>query len=94
MLPPDPTPDSKSRIALRGVDGKDVLVHYLSIGAWSWGPKATFNYNPTRDLQRIHAAWTTLKSVGLTFVGTAQSYGDSESQRIFTRIYSTAIAAI
>jgi glucose-6-phosphate 1-epimerase len=82
MLPPDLTPDSKSRIALRGVDGKDVLVPYLSIGAWSWGDKATFNYNPTRDLPRIHEAWAKLKSVGLTFVDTAQSYGDGESERI------------
>ncbi|KUM58000.1 hypothetical protein ACN42_g9174 [Penicillium freii] len=82
MLPPDLTPDSKSRIALRGVGGKDVLVPYLSIGAWSWGDKATFNYNPARDLPRIHAAWAKLKSVGLTFVDIAQSYGDGESERI------------
>ncbi|KAJ5163375.1 uncharacterized protein N7500_005205 [Penicillium coprophilum] len=82
MLPPDLKPDSKSRIALRCVDGKDVLVPYLSIGAWSWGDKASFNYNPARDLPHIHAAWAKLKSVGLTFVDTAQSYGDGESERI------------
>ncbi|KAJ5499990.1 hypothetical protein N7453_009041 [Penicillium expansum] len=82
MLPSDLTPDSKSRIALRGVGGTDVLVPYLSIGAWSWGDKATFNYNPTRDLPHIHAAWAKLKSVGLTFMDTAQSYGDGESERI------------
>jgi Predicted oxidoreductases (related to aryl-alcohol dehydrogenases) len=82
VLPPDLTPDSKSRIALRGVGSKDVLIPYLSTGAWSWADKATFNYNPTRDLPRIHAAWAKLKSVGLTFVDTAQSYGDGESERI------------
>ncbi|CAG8089625.1 unnamed protein product [Penicillium salamii] len=82
MLPDDLIPNSQSRIALRGVDGKDVLVPYLSIGTWSWGDKATFKYNPTHDLPRIHAAWTKLKAVGLTFVDTAQSYGDGESELI------------
>ncbi|KAF9248720.1 hypothetical protein DTO013E5_1488 [Penicillium roqueforti] len=82
MLPPGLTPDSNSRITLRGVSGKDVLIPCLSIGAWSWGDKATFDYNPTRDLPRIHAAWAKLKAVGLTFVDTAQSYGDGESERI------------
>ncbi|KAJ5185143.1 hypothetical protein N7491_006986 [Penicillium cf. griseofulvum] len=71
MLPPDLTPDSKN-----------VLVPYLSVGVWSWGDKATFKYNPTRDLPRIHAAWAKLKSVGLTFVDTEQSYGDGESERV------------
>jgi glucose-6-phosphate 1-epimerase len=82
VLPADQVPNSQSRIALRTVSGKDVLVPYISIGAWSWGDRATFNYNPTRDLPRIHAAWTTLKAVGLTFVDTAQSYGDGESELI------------
>ncbi|KAJ5467552.1 hypothetical protein N7475_005304 [Penicillium sp. IBT 31633x] len=82
MLPADLIPNSRSRIALHGVNGKDVLVPYISIGAWSWGDKATFNYNPTQDLPRIHAAWAKLKAVGLTFVDTAQSYGDGESERI------------
>ncbi|KAJ6138205.1 hypothetical protein N7471_004691 [Penicillium samsonianum] len=86
MHSPHPKPvdpiSATRRIALRGVSGKDVLVPYLSIGAWSWADKATFNYNHTRDLPRIHAAWAKLKSVGLTFVDTAQSYGDGESERI------------
>lgn len=37
MLPPELTLDSNSRFTLRGVDGKDVLVPYLSIGAWPRG---------------------------------------------------------
>lgn len=82
MLPADFIPNSQSRMALPGVNGKDVLVPYMSIGAWSWGDKATFQYNPTQDLPRIHAAWAELKAVGLTFVDTAQSYGDGESELI------------
>lgn len=82
VLPSDVMPDSQSRIALRTRSGKDVLIPYMCIGAWSWGDEATFSYNATKDLPRIHAAWEKLKAVGLTFVDTAQFYGDGESERI------------
>ena len=88
VLPSDVMPDSQSRIALRTRSGKDVLIPYMSIGAWSWGDKATFGYNPTQDLPRIHAAWDKLKAVGLTFVDTAQSYGDGESERICGTLFA------
>lgn len=82
VLPADVMPDSQSRIALHGRGGKDVLIPYMCIGAWAWGDKATFGYSATKDLPRIYAAWEKLKAVGLTFVDTAQSYGDGESERI------------
>ncbi|KAJ5675478.1 hypothetical protein N7462_008375 [Penicillium macrosclerotiorum] len=82
VLPADLVPNSRSRIALHGYGGKDVLIPYMSIGTWAWGDKATFDYDATRDLPAIHKAWEKLKSVGLTFVDTAQSYGDGESERI------------
>ena len=82
VLPPDIVPNSQTRMALHGRGGQDVLIPYMSIGAWSWGDKATFGYNATRDLPKIHAAWQKLKEVGLTFVDTAQAYGDGESERI------------
>lgn len=82
VLPAEVTPTSQSRMALPTRSGKDVLIPYMSVGAWSWGDKATFGYEPTRDLPQIHAAWEKLKAVGLTFVDTAQSYGDGESERI------------
>jgi aryl-alcohol dehydrogenase-like predicted oxidoreductase len=82
VLPEEITPDSRSRIALHGYRGKDVLIPYMSIGTWAWGDKATFGYNPTIDLPKIHQAWNKLKEVGLTFVDTSQSYGDGESERI------------
>ncbi|KAJ5280838.1 hypothetical protein N7478_006210 [Penicillium angulare] len=82
VLEPDFTPDSQSRIVLRTRSGKGVSIPYMSIGAWSWGDKATFGYNATKNLPRIHAAWEKLKAVGLTFVDTAQAYGDGESERI------------
>ncbi|KAJ5175147.1 uncharacterized protein N7482_001024 [Penicillium canariense] len=82
VLPADVIPNSRSRIALHGYGGKDVPIPYLSIGTWAWGDKATFDYDATIDLPRIHVAWEKLKSVGLTFVDTAQSYGNGESERI------------
>lgn len=82
VLPANLVPNSQSRMALRTRGGKDVLIPYMGIGAWSWGDKATFGYDSTRDLPRIHAAWAKLKAVGLTFIDTAQSYGDGESERI------------
>ncbi|KAJ6104574.1 hypothetical protein N7523_010894 [Penicillium sp. IBT 18751x] len=82
VLPGDIIPDSQSRLALHGHGGKDVLIPYMSIGTWAWGDKATFGYDPTIDLPKIHKAWGKLKEVGLTFVDTAQSYGDGESERI------------
>lgn len=82
VLPADLVPDSQSRMALPTRGGKDVLIPYMSVGTWSWGDKATFGYDATRDLPRIHAAWAKLKAAGLTFVDTAQSYGDGESERI------------
>ncbi|KAJ5145180.1 hypothetical protein N7448_002572 [Penicillium atrosanguineum] len=82
VLPEEIIPDPQSRIALHGHGGKNVLIPYMSIGTWAWGDKATFGYNPTTDLPKIHQAWTKLKEVGLTFVDTSQSYGDGESERI------------
>jgi glucose-6-phosphate 1-epimerase len=82
MLPVGLIPTSRSQIALPGVNDKAVLIPYMSIGTWSWDDKATLNDNPTRDLPHIHAAWQKLKSVGLTFVDTAQFYGDGESELI------------
>lgn len=82
VLPANVMPNSQSRIALPTRSGKDILIPYMSIGTWSWGDKATFGYDSTRDLPRIHAAWEKLKAVGLAFVDTAQSYGDGESERI------------
>ena len=82
VLPADIVPNSQSRIALPTRSGRDVLIPYISIGTWAWGDNASFGYNATYDLPRIHAAWERLKAVGLTFVDTAQSYGDGESERI------------
>jgi len=82
VLPEEIIPNSQSRIALHAPGGKEVLIPYMSIGTWAWGDKATYGYNPVNDLPKIHQAWGKLKEVGLTFVDTAQSYGDGESERI------------
>ncbi|KAJ5480719.1 hypothetical protein N7539_006613 [Penicillium diatomitis] len=82
LLPGDIVPNSQSRLNVRVFNGKDIQIPYLGIGTWSWGDKATFDYDATTDLPRIHEAWAKLKSVGLTFVDTSQAYGNGESERI------------
>ncbi|KAI2792386.1 hypothetical protein POX_b02423 [Penicillium oxalicum] len=82
LLPEDIVPTSRDRLAVRAFGGKDIMIPYMGIGTWSWGDKATFDYDAITDLPRIHAAWAKLKSVGLTFVDTSQAYGNGESERI------------
>ncbi|KAJ5514334.1 hypothetical protein N7463_003886 [Penicillium fimorum] len=48
------------------------------------GRQNNLNYNPTRDLPRIHTAWVKLKSAWLTFVDTAQSY---ECERVCKALF-------
>lgn len=81
MLPEDVVPTAESRQTLRGAK-ENVEVPYLSIGSWSWGDKATWNYHATQDFPKIQEAWEILKKDGLTFIDTAQAYGDGESERI------------
>lgn len=85
-LPADVRPDIHSRIALRGAK-QDVSIPYMCVGAWSWGDKATFGYTHEEDYPKIQAAWERLKGAGLTFVDTAQVYGDGESERICGHLF-------
>ncbi|MCJ1250766.1 hypothetical protein MMC30_007994 [Trapelia coarctata] len=59
----------------------DILVPYICIGAWSWGDKATFHWDPA-ELPAVKETWKILRESGLNWIGTAQAYGDGESERI------------
>ena len=80
------TPDVHARVSLRGKD-QDAPVPYMCIGAWSWGDKATWKYNSVNDLPRLLEGWEKLQGAGLTFVDTAQVYGDGESERICGQLF-------
>jgi aryl-alcohol dehydrogenase-like predicted oxidoreductase len=80
VLPEQEVPDTQSRLLLRGAK-HDVLIPYLCIGAWPWGDKATWNYNP-KELPRIKEAWEILRTAGLNWVDTAQAFGSGDSERI------------
>ena len=86
VLPAAITPDVHARVALRGKN-QDVLVPYMCIGAWSWGDKATWKYDAVEDFPRLIDAWGKLQGAGLTFVDTAQTYGDGESERICGQLF-------
>ncbi|OJJ44540.1 hypothetical protein ASPZODRAFT_134622 [Penicilliopsis zonata CBS 506.65] len=81
ILPEETPVEATSRVTLKGAK-EDVQVPYMCIGAWSWGDKATFKYDREKDLPRLQAAWKKLQEAGLTFVDTAQEYGDGESEKI------------
>lgn len=84
-LPEDITPDTHSKLALRG-SSEDILVPYMCIGAWAWGDKATWHYTPD-ELPRIKEAWEMLRNAGLNWVDTAQAYGSGESERICGELF-------
>ncbi|OJJ40953.1 hypothetical protein ASPWEDRAFT_238094 [Aspergillus wentii DTO 134E9] len=86
ILPDSVMPDTQARVTLRGKH-QDVQVPYLCVGAWSWGDKANWGYNAETDLPRIKEAWEKLREAGMTFVDTAQVYGDGESERICGRLF-------
>lgn len=86
VLPASITPDVHARVTLRGKD-QDVSVPYMCIGAWSWGDKATWKYDFVQDFPRLMEAWEKLQGAGLTFVDTAQMYGDGDSERICAQLF-------
>lgn len=86
ILPEDIMPDKESRLILRGAK-EDVMIPYMCIGAFSWGDKATWNYQEDRDLPRIKEAWEKLHEAGLTYVDTSLAYGDGESERICGHLF-------
>ena len=86
VLPQDIVPDGGSRVRMRGAKS-DVYVPYICIGAWSWGDKATFHWDPA-ELPAVKEAWEILRESGLNWIDTAQAYGDGESERICGALFS------
>lgn len=86
VLPASIVPDVNARVTLRGKN-EDISVPYLCIGAWSWGDKATWKYDSVQDFPRLMDAWDALQPAGLTFVDTAQVYGDGDSERICGQLF-------
>jgi aryl-alcohol dehydrogenase-like predicted oxidoreductase len=69
--------------------GSDVALPLLGLGTWAWGDKSTWGmngYDSSYDFKTIGEAYTASVSAGVTFLDTAEVYGDGESERIIGRL--------
>jgi aryl-alcohol dehydrogenase-like predicted oxidoreductase len=80
VLPPSYCPTTRDRVQFPTAQ-KPVSASHICIGAWPWGDKATWNYDPS-ELPKIRDAWAVLFEAGINFIDTAQAYGTGESERI------------
>lgn len=88
VIPEDYTPTGSTRITYRGKNG-NVSASRLCIGAWSWGDKATFHWDPS-EIDAVRAGWKICVASGVNFIDTAQVYGSGESERITGDLFRSA----
>ncbi len=75
-----------ARIPLRGCD---VELPVMGLGTWAWGDKSTWGmnaYDPSYNFDTIHEAYRASVDAGITFLDTAEAYGNGESERIISRL--------
>ncbi|KAK3670745.1 hypothetical protein LTR78_009437 [Recurvomyces mirabilis] len=60
----------------------NVEAPWISIGAWPWGDKATWQWDDARERGPLREAWQLLVQKGCNHIDTAQVYGSGESERI------------
>lgn len=65
---------------------QNVEASRIAIGAWSWGDKATWHWDPS-ELPAVKEAWQTCLKNGVNFIDTAQVYGSGESERICGELF-------
>ncbi|KAH0017049.1 Aldo/keto reductase, partial [Aureobasidium melanogenum] len=80
VLPQSFVPQTSTRITLKGKKA-NVEIPWMSIGAWSWGDKATWHWDP-KELDGVKEAWKYMVNNDLIYIDTAQAYGSGESERI------------
>ncbi|KIV83680.1 hypothetical protein PV11_05682 [Exophiala sideris] len=74
-------PTAETRVTFKGKGGNDIQVPIIFWGAWSWGDPATWHWKD-EEIHGVRAAWKKALEGGMTFIDTAQSYGDGESEMI------------
>ena len=73
-------------IALRGCD---VQLPVMGLGTWAWGDTSTWGmnaYDRSYNFDTIRDAYRTSVASGITFLDTAEGYGNGESERIIGRL--------
>ena len=79
----------KSSERLVPLPGGDVELSVMGLGTWAWGDKATWGmhgYDSSYDFETIRQAYERSVAAGITFLDTAEAYGDGESERIIGRL--------
>ncbi len=73
-------------IPLRGCD---VELPVMGLGTWAWGDKSTWGmdgYDRSYNFDTIGEAYQSSVAAGVTFLDTAEGYGNGESERIIGRL--------
>ena len=76
--------------------GTTIIIPPLGVGTWAWGDKATWGmggYDADLSERTIREAWDASLDAGVTFIDTAEVYGNGESERIIGRLLAEDRAA-
>jgi aryl-alcohol dehydrogenase-like predicted oxidoreductase len=76
--------------------GTTIAIPPLGLGTWAWGDKATWGmggYDADLSERTIREAWDASLDAGVTFIDTAELYGNGESERIIGRLLAEDRAA-
>ncbi len=76
--------DDRVRLA-----GTDIDIPRLGLGTWAWGDRSTWgmnDYDPSYGFDTIREAYRASVAAGVTFLDTAEGYGNGESERIVGRL--------
>jgi len=69
--------------------GCDVQLPVMGLGTWAWGDKTTWgmdDYDRSYDFDTIRQAYETSVAAGITFLDTAEGYGNGKSEQIIGRL--------
>jgi len=79
---------SEAPIALAG---GEVGLSPIGLGTWAWGDRTTWgmdSYDRSYNVDTIRDAYQASVAAGITFLDTAEGYGNGESERIIGRLLS------
>jgi aryl-alcohol dehydrogenase-like predicted oxidoreductase len=69
--------------------GSDVEIPLMGLGTWAWGDRGTWGmdgYDRSYGFETIRQAYCSSMDAGITFLDTAEAYGNGESERIIARL--------
>ncbi|MEI6289289.1 MAG: aldo/keto reductase [Chloroflexota bacterium] len=78
------------------ISGSQNLLHdiELGLGAWSWGDRTVWNYGKNYSDDDIEAGFTISINNGITFVDTAEVYGNGRSERLLGKFLKNSTGIV